>query len=84
MERCFVLGDNGIVGDRLLAAMLFEDMLAPLLLFTDVFNNLELLICERGIEVEEVEFLNVLTFVSDKDKSFFTASGECVLCLIFA
>ncbi len=79
IERCLVFGDNGIVGDKL--TTLFDDKLVlfalPLLL-PDVFNKRELLKWDNGTDVDETEFLTVLTFVSDRDKSFLTASGECV------
>ena len=77
MERCFVLGDMGTFGDKLPAAILFEDKF-PTLLLPDVFSRRELLRCDRGTDVDEIELFTVFTFDSDKAKSFLTASGECV------
>ena len=79
-------GEGG-VGDMLAAARFVIGMLtaaAPLTLFVDAAGLFEvlmrelLLMCDKGTVVVELEFLTVLTFVSDKERSFLTASGECV------
>ena len=56
-------------------AMLCDDRLLDALVF-EVFKRRELLRCESGTDVEDTEPLTVFTFVSDRDRSFLTASGE--------
>jgi len=58
-------------------------LLLLLLLFTppppDVFiTKRELLKCEIGIDADDDDLACFITFVSDNDNNFLTASGECV------
>lgn len=91
-ERCFDFGDKILFVDNdwwwwlwwwsLLVEddidKLLELLILPLLLFPDVFiNRRELLRCEIGTVVDDVDVLTVFTLASDNDKIFFTASGEC-------
>ena len=75
MERCLVLGDIGLGGETAsittFAAML---VLAEFELFK---KRRELLICDKGTELDDDDVLTVFTFVSDNERSFLTASGEC-------
>ena len=77
IERCLALGER-IVGGETAS---ITTLPAKLLLVEEdelLRKRRELLIWDKGTELDDDEVFTVFTtLVSDKESSFFTASGEC-------